>query len=81
MQYYEQQPFDRDARLTVSSVLLLFIFISAVGIVAAAAIWQPWDGGSDSLTSAPAFDSSFNVPAAGELAPQGDAEVAVPETQ
>lgn len=38
------QPYADEPRLTVSSVLLLAVFVGAVAVVIAAFVWQPWDG-------------------------------------
>lgn len=54
MNNYYNQPYDRDPRLTVSSVLLLAIFVSAFVFIVAAALWQPWDGSDNATVLTPA---------------------------
>jgi hypothetical protein len=73
MNYYEE-PYARDARLTVSSVLLLAIFISAVAFIAVAAIWQPWDGESEPAVTAPIQGPFPEEPVVEEAAPGVSAE-------
>jgi len=56
-----------NSRITISSILLLVIFVSAAALILAAVIWRPWFGDSDKA-------SNIQAPAAEEVA--DDAEVA-----
>ncbi|MEX1193445.1 MAG: hypothetical protein WD904_11310 [Dehalococcoidia bacterium] len=75
MHYYEQ-PGSDEARITVSSLLLLTIFVSAVAFIVAAAIWQPWDddAGPEVVPTAGTFD----VPVPEEEIPGDAVEVVAP---
>jgi ABC-type Fe3+ transport system permease subunit len=37
-----------EARITIASILLLAIFVSAAALIIVAAIWRPWSGDSSS---------------------------------
>lgn len=43
MQYGQSH---REPRITISSILLLVIFVSAAALIIVAAIWRPWSGGN-----------------------------------
>lgn len=51
-----QQPYIDEPRLTVSSVLLLAVFMSVVAVAIAAYFWQPWDESQPS-TAEPAIEA------------------------
>jgi hypothetical protein len=78
MNYYEQSS-DRDPRLTISSVLLLAIFISAFAFIVAAAVWQPWNDDGGAARGVPA-GPGLEEPAADPLAEGGDEIVVQPAT-
>jgi hypothetical protein len=46
--------YKREARITISSILLLMIFVSAAALIIAAAIWRPWSSDSSSTAQAQA---------------------------
>ncbi len=49
MQYGEPH---REPRITILSILLLVIFVSAAALIIVAAIWRPWIGDSSPGTQA-----------------------------
>jgi hypothetical protein len=42
----------REPRITISSILLLVIFVSAAALIIVAAIWRPWSSDSSSAAQA-----------------------------
>ena len=63
MQYGESH---REARITISSILLLVIFVSAAALIVVAAIWRPWSGNSSSaaqvIQTQPTASADANAP-------------------
>jgi hypothetical protein len=45
-------PSHREPRITISSILLLVIFVSAAALIIVAAIWRPWFGDDSSADQA-----------------------------
>lgn len=79
------EPYTNQARLTLSSVVLLVIFVGAFALILAAAIWRPWvdDDDGASAANAPA-DVPADQAAAEGAAPEGEAldpNAVVPVTQ
>jgi hypothetical protein len=67
----------REPRITISSILLLVIFVSAAALIIVAAIWRPWFGDdspavqanqpqatatADTIVQAPAVTPDPNAP-------------------
>jgi hypothetical protein len=42
----------REPRITISSILLLVIFVSAAALIIVAAIWRPWSSDDTSASQA-----------------------------
>jgi hypothetical protein len=67
----------REARLTISSILLLVIFISAAALIIVAAIWRPWFGDDSAAFQAiqPQATASAGVLQAPAVTPDPNAPV------
>ncbi len=50
----------REPRITLASVLLLAIFVSAAVFIVSAIVWQPWNAG-DATVIAPSTENSVIV--------------------
>jgi len=65
----------REPRITLTSVLLLAIFVAAAAFIVLAIVWQPWNT-SDTTAFAPATENTVIVePASDSLG--GDLDVLV----
>jgi len=50
----------REPRITLPSLLLLAVFISAAAFIVSAIVWQPWNAGAATV-ALPATDNSMIV--------------------
>ena len=69
MQYGESH---REPRITISSILLLVIFVSAAALIIVAAIWRPWI--SDSSPGAQANQPQATATVAANTVAQAPAD-------
>jgi len=69
--------YSRGPRVSLSSLLLLVIFVSAAALIVAAIIWMPWASNSDTAVSQPSASAAAQqvtadgTPAPDPNAPQG----------
>jgi len=79
------EPYTDQARLTLSSVVLLVIFVGAFALILAAAIWRPWfdDDDGSAVVNAPADVPADQLTAdeAGAEAEALDSNAVVPVAQ
>jgi len=55
MEYRHQ--YAREQRITLASVLLLAVFVSAAAFIVSAIVWQPWNAG-DATVIAPSNENA-----------------------
>ncbi len=62
-----RRPYASQPRITLASVLLLAVFVSAAAFIVSAIVWQPWNA-DDATVIAPASDNTVIVePASDDL--------------
>lgn len=71
MNYYSQDPLPEESRLTVSSLILLTIFVSAVVVVIYLSLTRPWAGDDEAI--APVVEEPIAEESAGEEVLEGGA--------
>ncbi len=67
----------REPRITLASVLLLAIFISAAAFIVSAIVWQPWNADDDAII-APSIENAVIEPVSVDL--DGELDVLVQPT-
>ncbi len=65
----------REPRITLTSVLLLAIFVAAAAFIVSAIVWQPWNTG-DATAIAPSTENTVIVEPASD-SPGGELDVLV----
>ncbi len=55
-----RHPYTSQPRITLASVLLLAVFVSAAAFIVSAIVWQPWSTG-DATIIAPATENTVIV--------------------
>lgn len=62
-----RRPYAREPRITLTSVLLLAVFVSAAVFIVSAIVWQPWNA-DDAIIIAPSTENAVIVePASDDL--------------
>lgn len=66
------EPYSDQARITLSSVVLLVIFVSAAALIIAAVVWRPWFDDEDAATTGLAPSAEEQAPADGGQPAEGE---------
>ncbi len=65
----------REPRITLASILLLAVFISATAFIVSAIVWQPWNAGDATVIAPSNADAVIEAPASEGL--DGELDVLV----
>jgi hypothetical protein len=70
-----RHPYAREPRITLASVLLLAVFVSAAVFIVSAIVWQPWNAGDATVIAPSNEDAVIEEPVSDSL--DGELDVLV----